>query len=406
MDTGEPIVRGLLVVVAIGAAALSVAWAQDTPPGTDRPTDAVAVENTPGSGQGDLIGDYAVTGDPWEVIDETVPQGIDTPRMAVLQPGQRWHLVRRVSHLELLNDNRPDVTEGTSVYTLDVDRGAQADSLTVRMGAHRWWGERHVDGRFESRYDSENTPAENVPVIRWFKMRHYAGQIDALGRVTSFGLAELSDPGGEATGPEMWTDRSRAYAMRTFLCDLLAYAPPVGADEGDTWMVTRPRVVLLSQRAITFLTGGATALAEQSTCTLEEIQVDGDQRIGVISISSFRELIYEPQLCAPNLRDIRPAEGADRTNSTITSGGELKIDMDTGRIIQLQLNTEFLPDERCMNYVDTRNQRYLLNGRGLLRLALTADITLEPVPATDASDEDDIERTIMPLIGSTVPPAV
>jgi len=389
MDTGEPIVRGVLVAIAIGAAALSVSWAQDAPPRTERPIEAVAEEDTSGSGRTDLIGNHSLTGDPQEIIDGPVPQGIDTPRMAVLQPRQQWHLVRNINFAEVWQDGRVDVHDGTSIYTLDVDRGADGDALAVRMGAHRWGGTRHLAGQLESRFDSTHPPDDQAGIVRWYAMRHYAGRIDTHGRVTSFGLAEMTDPGGQANAPNVWTDRSRACAMQSFLCDLLAYAPPVGADEGDTWVVTRPRVVLVQQRAITFLTAGATALAEQATCTLEEIEIHGEKRIGVISISCFRKLVFERSLRPPDQWNMELPEGTPRANVTITSGGQLKIDMDSGQIMHLQMTTEFLPDERCFNYVDWSNQRYLLGEHGSRKLTITADITLRPVPAAEASDEDE-----------------
>lgn len=138
-------------------------------------------------------------------------------------------------------------------------------------------------------------------------------------------LAESVKQGGSQEQADMAL-RWQTAGIFSALEDAMAYLPPEGARRGDSWKVRRKHVLPYHAYGFYMLTNGCSHSEETSTCRVKSLRFRGPDWIAVIAIAGER-IPHDP---APSM---------PRRVQRLELAGELTVNLSTGAIEKLQLES-------------------------------------------------------------------
>ena len=192
-----------------------------------------------------------------------------------------------------------------------------------------------------------------------FMQMVFVATVDSTGQLTSFDLdpdtLEEIQAGIDRDARESLEEGQAAMndAFRSALATMLAYAPPEGVGMDSEWTVERTDIVPLAAFNLSVLTGGAPALTESVICGVESITNINGESITRIGFSGDSLADYESERGSAMGMDVPPMAEEDRPDLTISSGGRMEIDVNTGRFYSLRIDSVMTGDERGLGRMES-----------------------------------------------------
>ena len=215
-------------------------------------------------------------------------------------------------------------------------------SLTYRRQRMGNWYKDDKGRKHEETFDSNRPPPKDERAIREHRERteemkslSFLAHVNRAGKIVEFDAsgegfesAKKDLAASEAT-PAMKQWVAMAYhsgGVCSALNDAAAYLPPADARKGQKWHVRREYVIPYHAYGFYMLTNGCVYSTEESQCQVKSLRGTLAGRVMTIAITGRRV----PQ---------NPEKGTPIRVKHFELSGQLRVNLDTGEIIELQLKS-------------------------------------------------------------------
>jgi hypothetical protein len=226
----------------------------------------------------------------------------------------------------------------------------EPDQMTLFMTFRRQrmgnWYKEEKGSKHEETFDSNRPPSGNEQALREHKNRteeikslSFLVQVDNVGKVVEF----------DASGEQFESVKKELAASKTVpaekkrlalghmsggvysaLDDAAAYLPPADARKNQKWHVRRKYVLPYHAYGFYMLTNGCGYSTEKSQCQVKSLRKTPAGRVMTIEIKGRRV----PQ---------NPEGGMPKRVKHLELSGQLRINLDTGEVLKLQLKSIIRP---------------------------------------------------------------
>jgi len=235
---------------------------------------------------------------------------------------------------------------GEMELPVDVKASDEPGRLALLMTFRRQrlgnWYKEEKGRKHEEAFDSNRPPSGNEQALREHKNRteeikslSFFVQVDSVGKVVEF-----DGSGGQFDSVKKELTTSKAVptvkkrlalgyisaGVYSALEDASAYLPPADAKKDQKWHVRRKYVLPYHAYGFYMLTNGCGYSTEESQCQVKSLRKTPAGRVMTIEIKGWRV----PQ---------SPEEGMPKRVKHLELSGQLRINLDTGEILRLQLKS-------------------------------------------------------------------
>ena len=220
--------------------------------------------------------------------------------------------------------------------------GRMALSMAFRRQRMGNWYKEEKGRKHEETFDSNLPPSEKGRALREHKDRteemkslSFLVQVDSVGKMVEFDASggqfesvkkELAKRKAAPPEKKRLALGHASGGVYSALDDAAAYLPPADARKDQKWDVRRKYVLPYHAYGFYMLTNGCRYSTEESQCQVKSLQKTHAGRVMTIEIKGRRV----PQ---------NPEEGMSKRVKHLELSGQLRINLDTGEILRLQLKS-------------------------------------------------------------------